>query len=66
MRGERFHCSDVLRSDTNVATLVTGNSTAIAAVKVALAAFAFQELTALGFGDAFGDGFCGFDLHKLG
>ena len=66
MWGKRLHGARKLLCDINIAALVTGNGTAFTAVEVALAAFALQELAALGLDDALGDGFGRFNLHILG
>lgn|GEM_PF-4825534 len=66
MRGERLHGADKLVCNGNIATLIAGYCTAFAAIEVALAAFTLQELAALGFDNALSDGFCSFNLHKLG
>lgn len=66
MRGERLHGTHVLLGDIEVAALVAGHRAAFTAVEVALAAFALQELAALGLDDALGDGFGRFNLHILG
>lgn len=66
MWGEGLHGARKLFGDIDVAALVAGHRAAFTAVEVALAAFALQELTALGFDDALGDGFGRFNLHILG